>query len=425
MTSFNSGSWGINSISVPSDRTGTSIPAGQHAQWLAITPDATTALVVNFFDDNVTVLDVTRPSLPGYTVPVGNGPVQVAITPDGSTALVTNFYEGTVSVLDLTKSPIGPGYVVPVGDFPFGIAITPNGKLAVATNFYDGIATVLELQPSVQVRYTIPVGGWPYQVAMTPNGTKAIVTLQDDCAVALLDLTRSPIQRISTTAVGSCPQGVAITSDGTKALVANTGDSTISVLDLTKPIIGQGSDLTGCMCPQQIVITPDGKRAYVTASPKWEHGVVAVLDLTKTPIVPIHLPIGMKVAPWGIAITPDQAPTSVFTTSVNGLTVSFDGSGSSSPVGAVREYLWNFGDTSDSEITTGPAVSHTYAKSGVYTVTLTVVNDAGTSLDTTFTGQTVSNRGLPRARSTQTITLDPCENIDGVVGTLVHLRVDL
>ena len=51
--------------------------------------------------------------------------------------------------------------------------------------------------------------------------------------------------------------------------------------------------------------------------------------------------------PYGIGITPDQAPTAAFTTSVNGLTVSFDGSGSSSPVGTIATYLWDFGDGSE------------------------------------------------------------------------------
>ena len=107
--------------------------------------------------------------------------------------------------------------------------------------------------------------------------------------------------------------------------------------------------------------------------------------------------------PYGIGITPDQAPTAAFTTSVNGLTVSFDGSGSSSPIGTIATYLWDFGDSSGPVTTENSTTSHTYAREGVFAVSLTVTNTAGTSTSTTFTGQVVSNNGQPSAETTQAV----------------------
>ena len=61
-------------------------------------------------------------------------------------------------------------------------------------------------------------------------------------------------------------------------------------------------------------------------------------------------------------------------------TVSFDGSDSSDD-GNIDSYDWNFGD--ESEIASGPSVTHVYDTAGTYTVTLTVTDNGGaTATDT-------------------------------------------
>ena len=64
-----------------------------------------------------------------------------------------------------------------------------------------------------------------------------------------------------------------------------------------------------------------------------------------------------------------------FTSSVNNLQASFDGSGSQDPDGSIASYVWDFGDgTPDGS---GATPSHTYAAAGTYTVTLTVTDNKG------------------------------------------------
>ncbi len=70
------------------------------------------------------------------------------------------------------------------------------------------------------------------------------------------------------------------------------------------------------------------------------------------------------------------APTASFTTAIDGLSVAFDGRGSSDPDGMIRSYSWSFGDGTTAA---GPIASRTYATSGTYPVTLTVVDDDGAS----------------------------------------------
>ena len=87
---------------------------------------------------------------------------------------------------------------------------------------------------------------------------------------------------------------------------------------------------------------------------------------------------------------PNAAPTAAFSTSVDGLVASVDGSTSTDSDGAVTGYSWNWGDGTPA--TSGRTASHTYGAAGDYTVTLTVTDNRGgtatTSQDVTVTSLT-------------------------------------
>lgn len=68
-----------------------------------------------------------------------------------------------------------------------------------------------------------------------------------------------------------------------------------------------------------------------------------------------------------------QPPVAEFT-SVTDLTVTVDASASYDLDGTIMSYDWTFGDGG---IASGPTASHSYAKPGTYTITLTVTDNDG------------------------------------------------
>ncbi|MCH7703293.1 MAG: PKD domain-containing protein, partial [Planctomycetes bacterium] len=83
-----------------------------------------------------------------------------------------------------------------------------------------------------------------------------------------------------------------------------------------------------------------------------------------------------------------------------GIALSFDAAGSDDSDGTVTGYEWDFGDGSPLE--TEASVTHSYAEPGEYTVTLTVIDNAGQR--TTLTITVVVSGADPVASFTATPT---------------------
>jgi YVTN family beta-propeller protein len=190
------------------------------------------------------------------TAPGNRGPFEVAFTPDGARALVTEYDEGALAVIDAASGRV-LRHVPTGGTQPTGLAVTPDGKLAVVTNSFSGSVAFINLQTFSAA--TLPMPGMPYDVVLSPDGGTAYVSVSQLDHVAVVDVASRRVTGEVPT--GRRPRALALTPDGRTLAAANMTQGSVSFLDTAaRTAIGQGP--TPAVNMRGVAIYPDGRRAY-------------------------------------------------------------------------------------------------------------------------------------------------------------------
>jgi YVTN family beta-propeller protein len=154
------------------------IPVGPVPVAIAITPDGSTAYVVNSGDGTVTPIDLTTEA--AYPpLQVGGNPVAIGITPDGDTAYVMDGVDAG-AVIPIALSPTGGrdvvgGAIATVSGVAQAIAISPDGRTAVVVGGTG--ANLISLPGGAQVGTTIS-GNFTTAV-ISPDGASALLGFTD------------------------------------------------------------------------------------------------------------------------------------------------------------------------------------------------------------------------------------------------------
>lgn len=369
---------------------GSPIRVGVEPARVAITRDAKRAWVCQLGHD-ISIIDTASNKRVG-TIPIAGKLAGIAITPNNKQAWVSVYSDNKVELFDVVSRSLLRS--IPVGQRPTGIAITPDNAQVWVCNSSDKTVSVIDIA-SKTVSATIHVGTNPFAIAITPDNRQAWVCNAADNTVSIIDIVSKAVS--DTLSVGTNPAAIAITPDNTQAWVCNAADNTVSIIDIASKSVS-ATILVGTY-PDGIAITPDNRRVWVCNHDDSTISVIHRTSPTRQNIVSLTTGFG----PFGIAITPDQAPRARFSVKKAGTTTVFNASKSTSPFKRIASYTWNFGDGSPQVTVTTPKISHKYAQSGTYKVTLRVTNTSGTSTKRTFTGQTVSNNGEPSAKRSRQI----------------------
>jgi hypothetical protein len=438
----------------------TTIPLLSDATAIAVTPDARLALVVlngNVISlgsqfgaelpaqtpppPEVVAIDTsTNQLIPGAAAQVGPAPVAIAVTPDGSRAFVVNAYSqfcgaacfavtGTVTPVTIGTNPLlgaGTSFQLPNSAYPVDAAVSTDGKtlyVLTSTDVLDGFAL-----PGLNHTSTTTIPALADHLVLSPDGTTAYISVASGAAasppppgfiqpVALsaTPAAGTPIQlpaagspsRPATLAIATTPAGHSI------LYVADPANQGVVGINLpgggaAALSLNQVGDFAGSLFG-----TPDGNTVEMTTL---QRGLTINITGAATPpgtLGPCITP-STATCPHGdgpIAVTADQRPVASFvaTPAGPGQPTSFDASASTIAYGTIAKYHWDFGDGS-SQDTAGPTTTHPYAAGGIYTVSLTETDWAGTSASTSspstvFTGQTMTRRGGAEAQTTRRVTI--------------------
>jgi YVTN family beta-propeller protein len=160
-------------------------------------------------------------------IEVGRVPKYVAISPDGSFALVSNWCDRTVSVVDLEAGEVTDE--IPVDSAPRGIVILPDDNTAyVAAMYADELFRIdVDAGTSELVRQT---GRKPRHLVLSPDGTRMYMT--EAGADRLLEMDARTGEVLRETATGREPRSMDISPDGTALYVVNYYENSVSKFDV-------------------------------------------------------------------------------------------------------------------------------------------------------------------------------------------------
>ncbi len=211
----------------------------------------------------------------------------IAVNSAGTKALVANFYNDSVSLIDLaSKSVAGevdlrPGVLdksktgQPGGSYPYWIAIKGDDSAYVSSP-RDREIVVLSLNPSLSVSARIAVRGQPNRMILNRAQTRLYAAVDNADAVEVVDLTTNRVvETISVVAPasvlpgsnlpkGANPNSLALSPDEQTLYIADGGTNAIAVVDLASAGV-RGLIPTGWY-PNSVSLTPDGKYFYVANS---------------------------------------------------------------------------------------------------------------------------------------------------------------
>jgi YVTN family beta-propeller protein len=211
----------------------------------------------------------------------------IAVNRSGTTALVANFYNDSVSVVDLKSRKttgeldLRPGASdksksgVAGGEYPYWIAVRGDDTAWVSSP-RDREIVVLRLAPSIAVTARIPIQGQPNRILLNKSGTRLYAAVDNADEVAVVDTASNKVvQTLGVVAPvgmlaeknlprGANPNSLAVSPDERTLYVTDGGTNAVAVIDLDTRGMGKVRGLipTGWY-PNAVAASADGKYLYI------------------------------------------------------------------------------------------------------------------------------------------------------------------
>ncbi len=159
-------------------------------------------------------------------IEVGRVPKFISISPDGSTAIVSNWCDSSVSVVDLAKGK--EIKQIPVDEAPRGSVILADNRTAYVTAMYANELYRLDLVEGTS-KLVMKTGKKPRHLVLSPDGKRMYLTESGSDRLRVLDPTTGEV--IEETRTGREPRSMSISADGTALYVVNYYANSMSKFD--------------------------------------------------------------------------------------------------------------------------------------------------------------------------------------------------
>lgn len=204
------------------------VGTGLRSYGIAVTLDGTGMLVTNQTAKTVAVFRQFLTFRLISTLSVGDSPKGIAISPDGSTAYVVNSTDGVVWMIDVANAALSGTFTVSSTlQDATGITVSPDGNLLYITYNQSGIMAVVDAHAHTLIKQVV-VGSGPAGVAISDDGKYVYVANQNSNSVSIINTTTN--YSVTSVTVGSKPFGIVATHNGSRVYVTNQGDNTVSCI---------------------------------------------------------------------------------------------------------------------------------------------------------------------------------------------------
>jgi DNA-binding beta-propeller fold protein YncE len=306
--------------------------------------------------------------------------------------------------------------------------VSPDGRFVYVTNgtrnpAVPGTLAIFAVTDggSLRLLKSIDIGRFGSGITISPDGrflyaesqaTNQVHAYRRGADGLLTELPGSPI------ASPNDPEGIIVTPDAGHIYVAATGQNSdgtpgsgpgnVQAFRVQSGgSLGSAKLFDAGSLPNALALSPSARFLYASNSDSNNITAYAIgpdgalSQIPGSPFSGIDSP-----GPEAMAMLPNQGPTARFSinTSKSGTLARLDATASDDSDGRVARYNWDFGDGTVLP-NGGPAPSHTYTRSGTFTIKLTVTDDEGCSDQQVFTGQSVLCNGSPNAHTVKTITV--------------------
>ncbi len=237
--------------------------------------DGQTLLVGNKSDHTVDLIDLGT-GLSTATLPTGVGPHEIAVSPDASVAVVSNYGTreepgASLTVIDLEAREVERTIDLGEHTRPHGLAWLDDRRLAVTT---EGSAHLLVVAPhSGEIDLAVATDQEvSHMVAVSRATGRAFVANIGSGTVTVIDLEKG--ERLADIETGAGAEGIAASEARGEIWVTNRSADTLSIIDAESLEIE--ATLPCPAFPIRVALTADGRSALVSVA---ESGEVVLFDV--------------------------------------------------------------------------------------------------------------------------------------------------